>query len=284
MKKLSQNASPERGLGLRPNGSEQLAVVIPALNEKAFIGRLLESLGSQTFRDFEVVVVDSQSDDGTGAVAEQYRGRLPSLKVVRAPARGLALARNLGAAETKAPGLVFMDADGEVPPSFLKDLVEGMRKNGLAIATTRVRPASRRLFDRVFYLFFIGWGLRILQHVFPLVTGSCIAVRRVVFDRAGGFDPTLEFEDSAFARKAAGYGRFGVLAHPCVTTSVRRLDHYGRWGTLCKLLCFGLLQRILKGEMRQRQGFYRFGEYGDKGAGSSEAGSETPRNRPRDCP
>jgi glycosyltransferase involved in cell wall biosynthesis len=244
--------------------SGRLAVVIPALNEEAFIGRLLESLAGQNYRNFAVVVVDSQSDDGTRGVAEQYRDRLPSLAVVRAPERGLALARNVGAEAAGPNDLVFLDADGEVVPTFLEELIQGLREKGLQIATTLVRPASRLLFDRIFYTVFIGYGLRILQHVFPIVTGSCIAVKREIFEKAGGFDPTIEFEDSAFARKAARYGHFGVLVQPWVTTSVRRLDHYGRWRTLFKLLFFGVFQRFFRGEMRQQKGFYRFGEYGKR--------------------
>jgi glycosyltransferase involved in cell wall biosynthesis len=240
----------------------RLAVVIPALNEEAFIGHLLESLCCQSYRDFEVIVVDSQSDDRTCEVAERYRSRLPTLKIVRAPKRGLALARNTGAEASEATDIVFMDADGVVEPAFLDDLVRAMRRKRLQIATTLVSPDSRLLFDRLFYFLFIGWGLRIFQYFFPIVTGSCIAVQREIFDAVGGFDSTMQFEDSAFAKNASKIGRFGVLAHPVVTTSVRRLDTYGRLRTLVKLVFFGVFRRIVGGEMRLVKGFYRFGEYG----------------------
>ncbi len=260
-------------------GTRRLAVVIPALNEEAFIGHLLGSLASQTFRDFEVVVVDSKSDDRTDEVAKGFRDQLPVLKIVKAPERGLALARNLGAEAVDASHIVFMDADGVVHPISLEELVRGMRDKGFKVVTTLVEPSSRRLFDRFFYTCFIGWGLQIFQHFFPIVTGSCIAVEREIFQKAGGFDPTVEFEDSAFARKAARLGRFGVLAQPVVTTSVRRLDHYGRWRTLFKLLFFGVLRRLTKGEMRQKEGFYRFGEYNDSPPEDSTCPDEPVREK-----
>ena len=244
------------------NRPGRLAVVIPALNEEAFIGHLLESLTRQSYQDFEVIIVDSQSDDRTCEVAEEYRGRLPALKIVRAPERGLALARNTGVQASEAMFIVFMDADGVVGPAFLDDLVCGMKRKGLQIATTLVRPDSTRIVDRLFYSVCIGWGLRILQYFFPIVTGSCIAVQRDIFEAVGGFDSTMQFEDSAFAKEAARRGRFRVLAHPFVTTSVRRLDTYGRLRTLYKLVFFGVLRRMVGGEMRLIEGFYQFGGYG----------------------
>lgn len=262
MQKVVQLLLLERGdILLMQDRPDRLAVVIPAFNEEAFIGNLLESLTRQSYRNFEVVVVDSQSDDRTCEVVETYRDRLPSLKIVKAPVRGLALARNTGANASEAEDIVFMDADGMVPPTFLQDLVRDMRKRELKIATTLVRPVSHGLFDRFFYGFLLEWGLRIFQYFFPIVTGSCIAVQREIFEKVGGFDPTIEFEDSALVRKAARLGRFRVLVSTSVTTSVRRLDSFGRWRVLLKLLFFGIFRRLLAGEMRRREGFYPFGGY-----------------------
>ena len=67
--------------------------MIPALNEEAFIGNLLESLTRQSYRNFEVVVVDSQSDDRTCEVAETYGERRGYDPEASLPSRRAAAAR-----------------------------------------------------------------------------------------------------------------------------------------------------------------------------------------------
>jgi len=242
----------------RPN---RIALVIPTLNEETHIGLLLETLAHQTYRNFEVVVVDSNSIDRTCEVVEKYRDRLPSLKIVQTPEKGLSRARNIGVRESKAEDILFMDADGKVAVDFLEDLVLVMRTMELKAAATLVKPDSTKLFDRFFYGILMGWGLRIFQYFFPVVTGSSLIVQREIFEQAGGFDTTIHFEDSAFARKVARIGRFRILPHPVVTTSVRRLDRDGRFKTLLKLFFFGILGRLLTGEMKLKKDFYQFGQY-----------------------
>lgn len=243
----------------RPTG---LSIIIPTLNEASYIGPMLEGLSAQSYRDFEVIVVDGASEDGTREVVESYRGRLPSLQLVMEEERGLARARNRGARAATRDDLVFMDADGVVDRDFLAALVWEMRRRGLAVASARSRPLSKRWFDRLFYRVFLDLGMRLLQFVFPIVSGACIAVRREVFEAVGGFDERIHFEDTAFVKCAAKKGRFRVLKTAWVSTSVRRLDADGRLRTLWKLLAHGFFRRLLRGEKPLADGFYTFGKFG----------------------
>jgi hypothetical protein len=84
------------------------SVVIPVFNRARLIGETLDSVFAQRFTDFDVIVVDDGSTDGTAGVLERYGDRL---RVVRQPNRGPGAARNLGAEHALGRYLAFLDSD-----------------------------------------------------------------------------------------------------------------------------------------------------------------------------
>jgi len=78
------------------NKPPQVSVVIPAYNEATYIDRLLEALAKQTFKDFEVIVSDAESKDGTEEVVKSFEDKL-AIKFVESPPRGPGAGRNVGA-------------------------------------------------------------------------------------------------------------------------------------------------------------------------------------------
>jgi glycosyltransferase involved in cell wall biosynthesis len=105
---------------------ELASVVLPVRNGAAHIEEQLAALTAQTYdRPWELVVVDNGSTDATVEIAERWRDRLPSLRIVDACGRtGLNYARNRGAAEARGEFLAFCDADDVVEPEWLEGLVE----------------------------------------------------------------------------------------------------------------------------------------------------------------
>ncbi len=75
-----------------------ISVVIPAFNEATYIDRLLHALCLQNFTDFEVIVSDAQSKDGTSEIVKSFAPRL-RVKYVESPPKGPAAGRNRGATE-----------------------------------------------------------------------------------------------------------------------------------------------------------------------------------------
>lgn len=92
-----------------------ISIVIPARNEEDNIGRLFESLEDNDFDDYEVIVVDGDSDDGTREVARKNGAR-----VIKGPGKGLAAAQNLGWRNAKGDIIWFIDADCELEKDSLK--------------------------------------------------------------------------------------------------------------------------------------------------------------------
>src|SRR5215213_6007654 len=88
-----------------------VSVVIPCYNQARFLGEAIESILSQGYSDFEVIVVDDGSQDDTEKVASRYATEDSRVKLVRQENRGLAGARNTGLAEARGEYVVFLDSD-----------------------------------------------------------------------------------------------------------------------------------------------------------------------------
>ena len=98
---------------------EPVSIVVITLNEEKRIGRLMEELSVQTHQEFEVIVVDSNSEDNTREVAQAYESALPELTVHHMEERGVSLGRNTGASLAKHSRILFLDADVSLPRNFL---------------------------------------------------------------------------------------------------------------------------------------------------------------------
>ena len=101
-----------------------ISIVIPAFNAARFLGATLDSVRAQTCPDWECVVVDDGSRDGTADVARRQAATDPRVRLVRQENRGTSTARNHGYGETH-PGsefVVFMDADDQWLPDALETL------------------------------------------------------------------------------------------------------------------------------------------------------------------
>jgi GT2 family glycosyltransferase len=91
-----------------PHAVPAVSVIIPAYNAAAFIAEAVQSVRAQTFRDFEIIVVDDGSTDGTDEVVRRLG---PGVRYHRQPNRGVAAARNAGIELSRGDLVCFLDAD-----------------------------------------------------------------------------------------------------------------------------------------------------------------------------
>ena len=107
----------------------KISIIIPTYNEEEYLPKLLESIKSQDFNDYEVIVADAQSNDNTRKIAEEYgcvvvEGGLPGP------------GRNRGAEVAQGEMLLFLDSDLELTENYLKNVVEEFESDDLGIAIT----------------------------------------------------------------------------------------------------------------------------------------------------
>lgn len=100
---------------------EQASVVIPLYNKVKYIQRALDSVLAQTFEDFEVIVVNDGSTDGSEKVVEQYANA--RVRLVHQKNAGECAARNRGIDEARTDLVAFLDADDEWLPGFLDSIL-----------------------------------------------------------------------------------------------------------------------------------------------------------------
>ncbi len=105
-----------------------ISIVIPTYNGERYLSESLDSVRYQTFRNWEAVVIDDGSVDGTVAVAEEYAGRDTRIRVVQQQNGGVARARNGGLSETSPNStyVIFLDHDDFWEPNALSNLIDAV--------------------------------------------------------------------------------------------------------------------------------------------------------------
>lgn len=181
-------------------------VIIPAHNEAEHIRVQLAALDRQTDLDFEIVVSDNGSTDGTAQVCRTWDTRaLGGIRVVDAGARqGVSFARNVAIKATTQPLILICDADDRVHPDWAARM-----RDGLADADGATGPLLAFWEDD-------PTQLDVRQPVnlptcegFPYLSGGNLGIHRYVFDELGGFDESLilgqEDVDFGWRADAAGF-------------------------------------------------------------------------------
>ena len=107
-----------------------VSVIIPVYNVEAYLGDCLDSVLAQEYTDFEAVVVDDGSPDGSAAIAAEYAERDRRVRIVTRPNGGLGAARNTGVRNAAGRYLTFLDSDDEIPAGALRRLVETAEESG----------------------------------------------------------------------------------------------------------------------------------------------------------
>jgi glycosyltransferase involved in cell wall biosynthesis len=196
-------------------------VVMPAYNTARYIRQAIESALAQTVRDFELIVVDDGSTDGTAEIVEEFAQRDARVRLIRQPNQGIGAARNTAMAHGSGCWFALLDSDDLWFPTYLAEQFAVItRRPDLAVLSANALnlggPNDGRPYQNAFYPHEI-------QHVSLLELirredAVCILsmFRREVVDTIGGFDTDLRSsEDYDFWLRAAVAGfRIGFNPKP----------------------------------------------------------------------
>ena len=97
-----------------------ISVIIPFYNVEEYLGECLESLARQTFRNFEVILIDDGSTDKSGRIAQKYEGRFPRYKIITKINEGQGKARNIGLEAACGEYIYFLDSDDYIEDNALE--------------------------------------------------------------------------------------------------------------------------------------------------------------------
>lgn len=102
-----------------------ISVVIPCFNSEQFIVRAIESVLKQTYKNYEIILVDNNSSDNTISIIYDYKNRYPGIiNVLHEYKKGAPSARNKGLCEAKGDWIQFLDSDDELLPTKLEEQMD----------------------------------------------------------------------------------------------------------------------------------------------------------------
>lgn len=208
------------------------SIIIPTLNEEKYLPSLLQDLVDQSFRDFEVIIVDGQSTDQTARKAKLFASKLPSLTVLTSPRRHVCVQRNLGAANARAEILIFSDADNRLPPYFLQGIKYRWESSHSEILTPYLEPDVKNpKNESIVSAINLFFDLQMTIKPTYLLE-AMIIISRKLFISIGGFDETSNYaEGKTIIQRTYSLGIIPkVIKDPTYTYSFRRLRKYGVLG------------------------------------------------------
>jgi glycosyltransferase involved in cell wall biosynthesis len=210
----------------------RVSVIIPTYNRAAMVKEAAAAVLAQTYRDFELLVVDDGSTDGTREALAAFAGEI---RVLPSPSRrGVSAARNLGIAATQGEWLAFLDSDDLWLPEKLARQMAFMAAHPQFLLSqteetwvrrgVRVNPPSthRKEGGRLF--------LRSLERC--LVSPSAVVLHRRLLEEHGGFDEDLPAaEDYDLWLRLSWRYEVGLVPEPLVIKRGGHEDQLSRqWG------------------------------------------------------
>jgi glycosyltransferase involved in cell wall biosynthesis len=205
-----------------------ISIIIPVLNEGALVRTALETLLRQT-GDYEVILADGGSQDGTCEVVRQFPVRLLEQPLGAPP--GLGDQINRGARRAQGDILVFLHLDVELPPGAIA-LIESALSDPqfigggfMPVYSGPVQGWERRNLDIIERL----WQRRTSKYGF-FAGDNAPFIRSDMFRLSGGYPPACFASDWDFADKLRRLGKVAVIREP-VRVHSRRLVQNGVWKT-----------------------------------------------------
>ena len=242
----------------------KISIIIPTYNRRELVREAIASVMAQSYRDFELIVVDDGSEDRTAAIVHEFAG----VRYVYQPNRGVSAARNHGVALSSGELIAFLDSDDLWQPRKLEHQVlffvtypevpicqteEIWLRNGV-----RVNPHNKHRKT--------GGDLFARSLERCLVSPSTVMLSRDLFERIGGFDESLSVcEDYDLWLRITATMPVHLIEIPLVIKRGGHADQLSHrfWGmdrfrvaTLCKLLESGMLsmeQRRLTEQMLRKK-------------------------------
>lgn len=195
----------------------EVSIVVPVYNAEKTLRRCIDSILAQQFSDFELILVDDGSSDGSAAICDAYEQSDARVKVVHKPNGGVSSARNAGLDIAAGRWIAFADSDDEVLPLWLSGFAENIGEADICLQgmllvgagnerSARTLPAASG--DRIQEFVEKIIGGQLLGYSFTkLFRGDIIRLHNLRFDTAIHFR-----EDDLFVVNYLVHGRLWVIA------------------------------------------------------------------------
>lgn len=218
----------------------KVSIVIPAYNEEKSIEKTIKSLLNQSYKNFEIIVVDNNSKDKTREIASKY------VKTINESRQGYIFAVRRGIAETNGEILTICDADSIYPKKWLEKMLKSFKNENVVssygTATFYDTNKFSGFFSLIFYTVFL-WTSKFLG--LDNTAGFNFIFKRASYEKSGGYDADWKWgsPDIDLGRKLKKIGKI-KLRNVMVFTSARRFKKGGFLKTTRMFL--GMWRQMLK--------------------------------------
>jgi glycosyltransferase involved in cell wall biosynthesis len=201
-----------------------VSVIIPTYNRAGIISQTIDNIFQQTYRNFELIIVDDGSTDDTQSKLRQYGDRI---RVVKQTNAGPAVARNHGARLARGEIIAFQDSDDLWKPTKLERQVALLEMNrsvscclcNVLLRVVDGKPLTSFDFSLIRVVEEEGIWLNVLEVLATrfVLFNQAAAIRREAFERLDGFDQSLKYlEDYDLPLRLALQGPWAVIREPLV--------------------------------------------------------------------
>lgn len=130
--------------------SELISIIIPVYNGEREIEKCLSSIFDQTYKNYEVVVVNDGSTDKTLEILKKYKEKYKrKVNIINQKNKGQAVARNNGIKKVKGKYITFLDADDYFDKNFLKKLYDNIGENDFIISGYKRLQGNDIIFEKI---------------------------------------------------------------------------------------------------------------------------------------
>lgn len=100
----------------------KFSVIIPVYNAEKHLNRCISSVTNQTYKDFEIILINDGSKDNSGTICDEYAKKYNRIKVIHQENEGVSVARNVGIKNASAEYIIFVDSDDFIETNMLEKL------------------------------------------------------------------------------------------------------------------------------------------------------------------
>ena len=193
----------------------KISIIAPNLNEAKYLPTFLSSLDHQTFKDFELIIIDGGSKDESLSIIASFMANL-RIKVIINTRRNIGYVRNIGAWTANGELMFHTSSDTYHEPQLLQKIVDYFEQHKDCVALTgRTFPLGTSIFSHLSY-----HGFDLLRWFFTRIkfparkfrpSGSFFVIKKKVFDKVGGFPNVQINEDGLLGQKLDLY----CILHGC---------------------------------------------------------------------
>lgn len=192
-----------------------VSVIMPSYNSKKYIKKAIDSVLEQTYSNFELIIVDGNSTDGTLDILDEYKKQDRRIKVIQDEGRGIGAALQLGCQIASGKFIARMDSDDiAINTRFEKQLKIFHSIPNLILVASPVIYINED--DSIVGYSFPYTNKRIIQEKVYLIAHPTVMMKKDAYVKAGGYQPLLRAEDYFLWNRMRLMGEFYIFKEPLI--------------------------------------------------------------------